>query len=121
MSKTNKAGRECPAWCERNHENDTPYTCNKTGPFIGPESAWVWAWADLTGAHDASPEIGIHAATYQPSPIGSLSFTSRESAENAAALMENLADHSPDHHRELAAQLREYAAAAWPEKEAEVE
>ena len=119
MSKTNGNGRECPEWCERDHENDIPYTCNKTTTTVAADEGHIWAWADLDGCtSDPAPEIGIYAAP-PDGKAGGLSFTSQADAVAAALFIENMADHTPDSHRQAAAQLREYAAAAWPEKEPE--
>lgn len=119
MSKTNKAGRECPSWCERDHENSTPYTCNKSSPFVISEGGHAWTVADLPGGTVTAPEVSTYAALLGGGDIGSLDFTEREAAERAAVFIANLADHTPAAHGQIAAQLREYAAAAWPEKEAE--
>jgi hypothetical protein len=69
-------------------------------------------------------EVGLTAVpaegyTEGSRTTGNLEFASRDKAESAATLIERLADYTPDQHREIAAQLRSTAAAAWPEQEAE--
>jgi len=111
--KVNKAGRECPAWCDTDHENGLSYTCSKNSPSVDAGNTHAWTWADLPNT--GQPEAGVSAAGEAAVTLG---FADSWSARNAAALIEGLAGFSPEEHREIAAHLRESAAQAFGEAEA---
>jgi hypothetical protein len=121
MSKTNKAGRECPAWCETDHEA-IPYSCTRHGPGVTTAAGRVWAGNYLGVGEKDTPEVILARADYtipeNKQPAGRLEFTTRATAETAAVLIDRLAACSPDAHREIAGQLRQAAADAYPEPEA---
>ena len=117
MTKTNKAGRECPQWCESDHENGhPPYSCERKSPFVQTPGGPLWAMLSLGPGNEAQPEVTLFASP-QAGAGGYADFTSREPAEAVASALELLADAAPEDHRTLAAQLRGAAAEAFPASE----
>lgn len=123
MSKTNKAGRECPQWCESDHENGRPpYSCERKSPSVQTPGGQLWAALSLGPGDKAEPEVTIFCSrSGAPGTGGYADFTSREPAEAVASALELLADAAPDDHRTLATQLREAAAEAFPQSEPDQE
>ena len=110
-ARTNSEGHLCLPWCTVDH-------CERIGsrglrlsyhgtesPVIATPSGYVSAMAYQDGFSDDAPQVSLSCLT----SAGSLLVDTGDSAE-LAALVEQLADATPDQHRELAAAIRQAAA-----------
>lgn len=109
--RQNRDGHLCPSWCETGHDEPAGTRGLRAGwhgtdaaPVSTP-SGYVTASAYQNGFNDDPPQVWIGALGM---PGG---WTAGPpDAERLAVLAEQLADATPDQHREFAAQLRRAAA-----------
>lgn len=112
--KTNRDGRECPPWCVRDHQGDDPHLPSCVGAERSTDQAGAQAMLPCTGA---TPEVT--AWLRGPAGLGVAFADSPYRAGKLAKLIESTAEAPEQDLRALAAHLREAAAEAWPEQEAE--
>jgi hypothetical protein len=116
-TKTNRDGRACPSWCTRDHQADDtgPWGC--TGTERGTRR--VGAEARLPYL-EKTPEVA--AWLFGPGDLADLAVAYADAPYRAADLakfIEHAADARKEDLRALAANIRDAAAEAWPEQEAE--
>jgi hypothetical protein len=96
---------ECPAWCEIDHSRGDKNCVGSGGSpgLFGPNSDSVWTRAlrRVSGQY----MVAVTGAGESVDKGGHLSLAPYD-AEHMAALVELLAEATPDQHRELAALIR---------------
>ena len=115
--KTNRNGRECPAWCIRAHQDENEsWGCAGTGRNIPGSRGGADA---RLGIYDETPEV---AAWLFDGPAAALATAYADAPHRADALARFLefAAQAPEADlRALAGKVREAAAEAWPAPDAE--
>ena len=108
-TRQNSEGHPCPPWCAVDH--DVPLRGHALSyhgtepPMIHTPSGYLHATAYQDGFSDATPQIALTCMGRG----GALLLDARHS-DKLAAFVEQLADATPDQHRELAAAIRQAAA-----------
>lgn len=100
-ARTTQAGDPCPPWCITDHDK---YQNFHGGERIRAEAPQYYTWYIR-----AIKSALTHALTLQVAGRGVVEITPHET-EGLAAIIEGLADATPDQHRELAAAIRQAAA-----------
>jgi hypothetical protein len=105
-TRGNRDGHPCPPWCTADHDRELipgyfETTHGSEGAFIGPASARAVL---CPSSEDAEVQICVSGRN-----AGSLFLDARH-AGYLAILVEDLADATPEAHRELAAAIRKAAA-----------
>ncbi len=108
-ARTNGDGHPCPPWCTVDHgERDGLIRFSYHGneaPIISTPTGYVNATAYQDGFSDDAPQIALTCLA----GYGSALVDVRHSAA-LAAFVGQLADATPEQHRELAAAIRQAAA-----------
>ena len=109
--RTNSQGHPCPRWCVTDHEERIGKSCLQLG-YHGDEAviihtpsgmAAVSAYQD--GFSDDAPQIALSCLA-----VNGCVLVDAGDSGKLAAFVEQLADATPDQHRELAAAIRQAAA-----------
>ena len=109
-TRQNAEGHPCPPWCvtdhsEQRHGPSAGYHGSES-PLIHTPSGYVNATAYQNGFSDDEPQIAV---TCLNGPAGCL-MTAVRDAGFLAATVEDLAEATPEQHREFAAAIRQAAA-----------
>jgi hypothetical protein len=99
-ARANRDGHLCPPWCVTDHDR---FSFHGSGPITveAPQYHSCHVRAIQYATH-GGPEIQVAGAGMVPVPAAH--------AEDLAAVIEQMADATPDEHRELAAAIRQAAA-----------
>ena len=110
-ARQNSKGHPCPPWCTVDHDErigSGQFTATYHGtetPVIHTDSGYVNASAYHHGFGDDAPQIALTCLA----PGGALLVDVHDSGK-LAAFVEQLADATPEQHRELADAIRKAAA-----------
>lgn len=109
-ARANRDGHPCPSWCATDHDREIAPGIFQTthGTSHARVSVSERGYDRLLVSGDLFPSDGERAVHVSGGnePL----FVPPEMAEGAAALVELLADATPEQHRELAAAIRQAAA-----------
>jgi hypothetical protein len=112
---------ECPPWC-RDHSaaglHRSAHDRIRLGPAGRPERGFLAAYAlALTDVDAPESRVSLSAVLWDEPADVYIPVATPEAAGQYAMLVERLALATPKQHRELAAQIRKAAAAAFGEAE----
>jgi hypothetical protein len=107
--RQNRDGHPCPPWCEVDHVEPVRGIVlghhGTKAPLIEAGTGYVHASAYHHGFSGAMPQVALSGLD-----TSGAALVSAEHAEILAVIIGQLADATPDQHRELAAAIRQAAA-----------
>lgn len=106
-ARANRDGHPCPSWCVTDHDHELiPGSFSDTHDSGKVHAALVAMVSAVLFPSGDGPEVQVCT----PAADGGSIFLPARKAGYLAVLIRELADATPEHHRELAAAIRQAAA-----------